>query len=228
MRGPCSWGAVGTRASFSRSCLAASGIPSNLPHTGAARLLCSGWAKRRLCGRREQASKGQIPHKYPGSGEIPIWEWGWLASGREQQTLKKEKKQQVVTSTWVYHTGRVSLSWCHRCAEADLIWVMSGAENVPSPPRPGQAGNPAGSHQGRPFAWARLLPESRGALFGFCTQSFSSTEDAQYRSNGTMATQTWNPSHLPCKPIVQCLPIYLEKEVPLPFQMYQSSNLHLP
>lgn len=140
----------------------------------------------------------QTPHKYPGSWEIHIWGIrGWLASGREQQTLKKVKKQQMVTSAWVYHTGGIFLSWSHRCAEADLIWVMSRAENVPSPPCPRQAGNPADSHQGRPFAWARLLPESRGKLFSFRAQSFSFKEDTLYSNNRTMARQTQSPHTCP-------------------------------
>lgn len=147
-----------------------------------------------------------------------------MASGREQQTLKKEEKQQVVIST-----GGIFLSWSHRCAEADLIWVMSRAENVPSPPCPRQAGNPADSYQGRPFARARPLPESRGKLFSFHAQSFSFTEDTQYRSNRTMARHTCGgvPHTCPATHWTRSPDTPGKRNSP-PFQTYQYSKLQLP
>lgn len=121
---------------------------------------------------------------------------------REQRIPEKEEKQQVVISRWVNHTAGISLSWSHRCTEENLVWVLSRAENISSPPCPRQVGDPARSHQGKPLPWARLLPESRGKLFDFSSQSFSFTEDTHYKKTSTGASQTQSTPCLPCKAIV--------------------------
>lgn len=147
-------GGLGTQRLSSCSSLVATSSPSNLPHNcGTAQA-----AKRAASvAGGDRYLKGGLLTTIQGRRISCPGGKGCSATGREQQMLKKKEQQQVVISP-----GGISLSLSHRCAEADLVRVLSRAETVPSPPGPRQAGNPAAGHQGTPCAWAWLLPQSRG------------------------------------------------------------------
>lgn len=178
----------------------APGFPSNLLHNLQLGTSLLSRGKRSLCGSREHP-KGRPSEISRGWGDNKGRNKG-TAGLRELRILEKEEKQQVVICRWLNHTADVSLSWSHRCTEDNLVWVLSRAENIPSPPCPRQVGDPARSHQGKPPPWARLLRESRGKLFDFYSASFSFTEDTHYKKTSTIASLTQSTPCLPCKAIV--------------------------
>lgn len=119
----------------------------------------------------------------------------------------------MVICRWLNHTAGISLSWSHRCTEDNLVWVLSRAENIPSPPCPRQVGDPARSHQGKPPPWARLLRESRGKLFDFYSASFSFTEDTNYKKTSTIASHRI-PHACPAKPLYKVCTYTLKNKFP--------------